>query len=568
MLVESSNLQLPLDFQDGIPIRARMAFTRSEDLTFDTAGQIGKILAKEGDRVKEGAILAQLDSISIAKLNHLISKNKRDLNKARESLTIAKLTFENTPNDKILHAEKIAKAKVALESAEIDLNNFQRSYNKSLADASKAEATAQVTLRNARESLGDFERDHEKSLATALKLRADSESELEKANLALKNFARDEKQLLDDAMDVASAASLTLEVAQDALSDFIIDYELEVSTAQILVGTEEEDLETAEDAVSNFLHNPQDRNVKDGTYWDLEALARLRIKVDLAQVDLAQAKADLVRIQDGPNPLKQKDLESAVNLAKSKLQKAQDEVKDLSDGVDDIKFTQRKAAVKISENKLEQATIDLSEKEKGPDLSDKLKLQSGVKVAESVLADATADLSRKLTGPDSETLELKKTILDKRRQELFELTDGPDEYEVEVKQTALELAMANLKESLNELNGTIITAPFDGIINLVNGAESDTVNKKSYIFQIIDPRVAEVIAQVNASKLKEINIGNRARITISPNNNFDGFVTHIAENPDTDRGIVSYALRISIIIPQDSEIPLNMSAVEATVYTQ
>ena len=557
-----------LSSSEEVSIRGRLSFIRSESLTFDTAGEIGAILTKEGNRVRKGTVLATLDAISVAELNHLISQNKRDLDQARDNLAIAEQTFENTPTDKILHSEKIAKAKIALESAEIDLDNFQRAYDKSLANAAKVEATARVTLTKAVESLDDFERNHEKDLTAALKLKSDSESVLEKANLALKNFARDEKKLLDAALDVESAAALTLEVAQDALSDFIIDHEQELSTARKTVGTEEEDLETAEDAVSDFLYNPQDRDLKDGTNWDLEALARLRVKVDLAEADLAQAKTDLARIQDGPNSLKQEDLKTSVDLAKSKLQEAQDNVKDLSDGVDVIKLTQRKTAVKIAENTLEQASIDLSEKEKGPDLSNKSQLQSNIKVAESALADAEADLARKLTGPDSETLELKKTTLDKKVQELVELTDGPDQYEVDVKQTALTLAQVNLQDSLKKLRGTSIRAPFDGIISLVNAYKSDIVSTESKIFEITDPSESEIIATVDASKLQAIKTGNPAQITLSslPNTALKGVVTHLAQTPDTERGIVGYELRISINVPNNIDIPLQLATATAIVY--
>ena len=222
--VDPNNQQEFLSSIEEVPIRGRLSFIRSESLTFDTAGEIGSILTKEGDRVKKGTVLAKLAPISIAELNHSVSQYKRDLNKAQDNLATAKQTFENTPADRILHYEKLAKAKIELESAEIALDNFEREYAKSLANATKVESTARVTLRKSVESLDDFERNHEKSLAAALKLKTDSESTLEKANLALKNFARDEKQLLAVAMDVESAAALTLEVAEDAFSDFIINH--------------------------------------------------------------------------------------------------------------------------------------------------------------------------------------------------------------------------------------------------------------------------------------------------------------------------------------------------------
>ena len=563
-----SQVDSNLDAGEGTFVRGRLSFPRMTYLTFNTAGEIGNLLVKEGDRITKGMALAQLDAITIAELNHSISKNEKDLNRFQENLAIAQQTFENTPFEKILHEEKIAKASIALEAAETDLDNFQRAHDKALANAIKAEATLQVALRKANESIDDFERNHEKSLAAAYKVKADSELALEKANLALKNFDRDEKQLLDTARDVESAASLTLETAQDAFADFIIDYEQELATAQKTVGTEEEDLETAEDAVSYFLHNPQPRDLKDGTNWDLEALDRLRTKVVLAEADLAQAKANLARIQNGPNSLKKSDLETAVTLAEAKLQKAKDDVADLSDGLDNIKLAQRESAVKIAKNKFEQAIIDLAEKEKGTEPSDRLQLQSDVQVSESALSDAIADLSRKLTGPDSEILELKKTTLDKNKQELVDLTDGPDRYEVAVRQTTVNLALAKLEDSLKELEGATIIAPFDGIISLVNGSETDAVNKDSNIFQMIDPSEAKMVATVDASKLEAIDIGNRVKITLSssPGNTLDGVVTYLSENPDTERGIVGYELRITIIIPHDLEIPLKLSSARATVY--
>ena len=236
--------------------------------------------------------------------------------------------------------------------------------------------------------------------------------------------------------------------------------------------------------------------------------------------------------------------------------------------MDNIKLAQRESAVKIAKNKFEQAIIDLAEKEKGTEPSDRLQLQSDVQVSESALSDAIADLSRKLTGPDSEILELKKTTLDKNKQELVDLTDGPDRYEVAVRQTTVNLALAKLEDSLKELEGATIIAPFDGIISLVNGSETDAVNKDSNIFQMIDPSEAEMVATVDASKLEAIDIGSRVKITLSssPGNTLDGVVTYLSENPDTERGIVGYELRITIIIPHDLEIPLKLSSARATVY--
>ena len=45
-----------------------------------------------------------------------------------------------------------------------------------------------------------------------------------------------------------------------------------------------------------------------------------------------------------------------------------------------------------------------------------------------------------------------------------------------------------------------------------------------------------------------------------------GVVTHLAQTPDTERGIVGYELRISITVPNNIEIPLQLATATAIVY--
>ena len=139
---------------------------------------------------------------------------------------------------------------------------------------------------------------------------------------------------------------------------------------------------------------------------------------------------------------------------------------------------------------------------------------------------------------------------------------------MDVKQTALTLALVNLDDSIEELRGTRITAPFDGIISLVNASKSDIVSTESKIIEITDPGESEIIATVDASKSQAIKTGNPAEITLSslPNTTLDGVVTHLAQNPDTERGIVGYELRISITVPDSIEIPLQLATATAIVY--
>jgi hypothetical protein len=59
----------------------------------------------------------------------------------------------------------------------------------------------------------------------------------------------------------------------------------------------------------------------------------------------------------------------------------------------------------------------------------------------------------------------------------------------------------------------------------------------------------------------------RARVTIGslPGEEFEGTVTRVAEEPRTERGVVSYPVRIAVDLPEGFEVPVRLSPVTTVI---
>ena len=58
----------------------------------------------------------------------------------------------------------------------------------------------------------------------------------------------------------------------------------------------------------------------------------------------------------------------------------------------------------------------------------------------------------------------------------------------------------------------------------------------------------------------------RLRIDSLPGTDLSGVVTTIGENPRTERGIVSYSIRIAVELPDDVVLPTEPSSVAVVVF--
>jgi len=379
------------------------------------------------------------------------------------------------------------------------------------------------------------------------------------------NFDRDRAQELADARQLVANKELEMEAARKNLADFDANYQALLASAALKKANAEDARDIAEDNLTEFLINPV-RNVREGQLIDVELLQRLEAAVEEARTQLTTAENELNKLRNDRQLLLE-EARAAVPRVEAELVRGQDDLARLEREADrNLSLQMRQANFEVAQARLAQAEVDFQKEMTGPDQLILRQLEAGLESAQAQLSQARADLEKERGGPDQAELAVREKAVALARKNLEDLV-APDSFDVALRQANVTAAQARVDDALEELEGATVRAPWDGIVSRVNIAVEDNVNDKSRVLEIIDPREVEVDGLVDAVDFRFVEEGATVSVTISslPGEEFPGRVIRIAEEPRTERGVVSYPVRIAVDLPEGLEVPVRLSAVSATV---
>jgi multidrug efflux pump subunit AcrA (membrane-fusion protein) len=490
-----------------VAVRGRLAFPQRAVLSFDTAGKVGEILVEEGDRVVPGQPLARLDNLTVSALQVAVAQAEFDRDAAQQALARAqKADFTGAPLQRAEHEAAVAEARKEMEDAQRRLRDFQRNYQQDLAGAMQAVADAEADLEAAQTALGHFERDQSQDLANARKALADAESALDRAVKDLAEFDETYQLALAAARSEQASALDDLRFAEDVLSEFYVS----LGITRRFSGFDD-----------------------DVPHRSLEEMRRLQANVVAGRTRLEQAQRDLAHLE-GNRSLLLQERQTAVEATRAGLSTARDEVAELEAGIrPSLEHQRRRAAVESAQARLAQAEMDLQREREGPDQ------------AELVVRERAEALAR---------------------ESLNDL-EGPDPYDVAVKDAGVLAAEAGVEDARKNLEGATVRAPFAGIVSLVNVKVDDVIHDKSRVLEVIDPTRVEVDGLIDAIDVRLVQVGSPARVSIAtlPDRELAGTVVRLAPEPRTERGVVSYPIRIQVDLPEGVEVPVRLSPVNVTI---
>jgi len=555
-----------------VVVKGRLVFPKRAELTFESSGDVGKILVDEGEWVREGQVLARLDAVTVSELEEALAQAELDLDQAKDALEVAREEFAGTPLEKAEFEQKIARARKEKEDSEEKLDDFQRDYLRDLADAVKAQAEQKVALDEAQEKLEDFQRDSNQDLAGALTAKVDAKLRLDDALEQLGYHGRDRDQDVADAVEARVFAETTLDDAKESLEQFDKDYQEDLADARLAVGDAKNTVEAEEDALTDFIRTlgatrtfGTDEDAEENE--ELREIRRLQAAVQEARTNQIQNEIVLSELE-GDRLLLLQARQAAVDAAQFAFLESRDKVAEVSDLSDQqLELEKRQAAVETARAKLEQADADLEDEMAGPDPLALAELEAGVEADRAKLEQVNADLEEEMAGPDQVELELRQKDAAQNREVFIDLTDGPDPFQVALKTAEVAASLAKVEDALEDFLGSTLRAPFDGRVSLVNLKIDDPVNDESRVMEIIDPRQVEVAGLVDAIDLPFVQVQALARLQIGalPGRELFGVVTAVGENPRTERGVVSYSIDIAVELPSDVVMPIDPSSVAVVV---
>jgi HlyD family secretion protein len=559
------------DLMNQVSTNGRLTFPEKEALRFNAAGTIAEVLAKEGQHVAQGQVLARLDESAVASLEEAVAEARIVIRDAQNSLSAFHLE----------HAVQLAEAEEAVATAEFDLETAIEALDDAREPYTKQEiktqeqtvAEARLALQTAQKALLDLEPNHSLELAQAIQANRDARAALEDARQALAEFEDDHGLDLASATQAKAAAEVALDEAKTALEDYensgganlkrlrVQKTRAEDEVAELqsridsLVAQENGSgsLTSSIRSLQNLMEPSQERLA------DLQAqvaeVEQLEAAVELAEQQLKAARNDLAELTPGPDPLLRQELEAAVEVAQADVVVSEKALGDLPPGVDSLEVALKQAEVSAAEATLEQAEEDLAEMLEGADPTEVAQKEKQVALAQANLAKARGDWNT--------------------------LSEEPDPLELAVRQAKVASAQRVLDDAVQRVEDSTLRSPIDGLVTQVNVEEGDEVHASagdggsgldasSVIVEVVDTTVVEIDGIVDEIDVLSVQEGIPVRVTLDalPGQTFEGVVTRVAPAAESQQGVVTYPISIQVEVPAELQLREGLTTVASIVLNE
>jgi HlyD family secretion protein len=126
----------------------------------------------------------------------------------------------------------------------------------------------------------------------------------------------------------------------------------------------------------------------------------------------------------------------------------------------------------------------------------------------------------------------------------------------------LELAQKTLQEAQKQLDGAVITAPFDGIVTSISAEEGNTITSAAPVIDLMDPSNKELVVEVDETDVIKAKLGQRAIIEADalPDLLLEGKVSYVSPVARNSAGLMLYKVKIQLDVPDSDQLRIGMSA--------
>ena len=611
-----------------IPVSGSLVFPNTASLAFASPGVVGEVLVQEGDAVRSGQPLASLDEQSISQLQtavagarlaattsqnnlnslHLepniqIANAELEVASAEVALDEAQAALDNLiqrPGINVAGARlAVAQSEIALDRAREQLDDLLEPQQIAISGAEARIAAARVELDAAQEAYDDIKdgsypdevlrdarngvsfttsafeaasrgrTDAQAAAQNALMQAEDAEYLIREQYIALFKFwfgtEPTESELQMTSQEVIDEWGIDLEATFYRFNPDYADMEptrddpntrwfeptiwawinLHPQFGGVVpTCTDEKVLAKTERCITRELEHGYDALDRAR-----DALAAARNNVDTtteqtedavaaAEAALSDARDALEELEEGPDASLIESAEKRLALAQASLQEAEDDLAELTVDIDPLNVALARAALGQSEFAFEEANDALERAE-----DDALHVDRAGKHLDLASAALRA----------AET----------RLNEVQDLVRA----QISAAEAELALAQATLDEAQESLDGAVITSPMDGVVALVNIEIDDPVGNELPVLKVVSTDVVAIEGVIDAAGRPYVNEGASAVVNIDSVDGtaLGGSVSYIGSEARTERGVVSYAVRIHVNVPDGITVPVSLSAASAVI---
>ncbi len=294
------------------------------------------------------------------------------------------------------------------------------------------------------------------------------------------------------------------------------------------------------------------------------------------QGQLTQAKAQLAQQEANLNKLLNGNRSQEIAQSAAQLAETQAKLRQLEAGNRSEEVAQAQARLNQAQSKLRQAEDDFR---RNQDLFNQGAIsqqtvnqkRSDRDSAQAQVNEAQAALRLQQQGARPEEINQARAQVTQRQQALELLQTGSRSEDLDAARAQVENARGALQTIQTQLNDTIITAPFEGIVTKkfsdpgsfvtpttagsgIEGAASNSILTLASINQIV--------ANLDEAKLPSVKVGQTVKIKSDafPNRTFEGKVSQVAAQASTVQNVTSFEVKIEIDDAAQQALKAGMNA--------
>lgn len=551
-------------------VRSELIFATRADLAFQIPGEVGDVNVAVGDLVRAGDVLATLDTDTLTDLRHAEALAELKVEQTRNELDRVLGLESSDPLIRAQSENSLAKAEVALERAQDALNDYQLDHDVALGAARQRVADAIAGLDRAQDSVTDFADAHGQQFANALAARAQARTALEAVQDAVTDFLPLHDEAIVKLRANISNTEIAIDQTRETLEDFDKNHADRLLAAKQSLAVAEINLDNAETALEEHfvkIVNEDFNSLPDGQNFDVVQLTALQAAVESAQRAVDSWNQEIADLEAGPKELERENMNTRLAELENTLTTLNDRLQDRLAGPDQEELQRLEANVLVAQERINTAERNLAEVEQGVDQVELARLETAVQSAMVTLDSARARLERLEEGPDTATIAALEQDLETARETRDDLASGPDSVSVALVQTNLADAITNHANITRDLEDTVIRAPFNGLVRLVIVEPGDVVRVDARVIQVVDPTDISVRGLVETNYVDRINVGTAASVQLAAvtGSTFEATVESVSLEASTERGVISFPVIFSVVVPENVEIPPDPGLVTTTV---
>jgi len=158
-------------------------------------------------------------------------------------------------------------------------------------------------------------------------------------------------------------------------------------------------------------------------------------------------------------------------------------------------------------------------------------------------------------------LDTAKTNLRKAQDELTLKKAGPRQTDIDLSQAEVNQAQANVLQIYEKINKTILRAPANGVITVIDKEEGETAQANSIIVSMISTSNFQIEANISETEIAKVNLGDKIDMTLDalgPDEKFTGQIIKINPAETIVSGVIYYKAT-SIFDVEDERVKSGMT---------